>query len=352
MAIDNEVRMQSSSQLFPVQLVSAEVIGSFVEDIYLLKPNNSLDRSVELAVTRLTKNKKSGPCSSEHGEPIILLHGAFSNRRHWLSAEGEGVAAFLVEAGFDVWLPEMRGHGLSPINDDFANNSLDKVIEYDLPAIHKFVVEQTGKKITYIAEEMGGFSILASLALGSISQQSVARCVYIEEEKPLSLRLNTKIFAKNALWRSRKSGIVNGRRLNVGAENETYSIVKQYLCWQNRLTFNAPSGLQLEGAYSDISVPFMVVGATSADTIAPAKNAKWIFNQLTSATKKFDVYDYSESHTSRRYPDGGITLFPLKEGYWHDIVLWLDSSYSKIEPDAACRHLQSQKKDEQVLVAQ
>ena len=55
--------MQSSSQLFPVQLVSAEVIGSLVEDIYLLKPNNSADRSVELAVTRLSKNQKHGSSS-------------------------------------------------------------------------------------------------------------------------------------------------------------------------------------------------------------------------------------------------------------------------------------------------
>ncbi len=321
--------MQSSSQLFPVQLVSAEVIGSFVEDIYLLKPNNSADRSVELAVTRLSKNNKS--MSSEDtqaGAPIVLLHGSFSNRRHWLSAEGEGVAAFLVEAGYDVWLPEMRGHGLSPINQGFANNSLGNVIEYDLPAVHRFVVEQTGQNITYIAEEMGGFSILSALALGAIGQQSVTSCIYIEEEKPLSLRLNTKIFAKNALWRSRRNGIVSGRRLGIGSENESYSTVKQYLCWQNRLAFNTPSGLQLEGAYSEIMIPVMVVGTASTDIISPVKNAKWIFGQLTSALKSFQVYDYRQSQTSRRYPDGGITLFPNEGGSWDDILLWLDSGGS------------------------
>jgi len=153
----------------------------------------------------------------------------------------------------------------------------------------------------------------------------------------LSLRLNTKIFAKNALWRSRRSRVVSGRHHGVGTENESYSTVKQYLCWQNRLSFNTPSGLQLERAYSEITVPIMVVGAASTDTISPVKNAKWIFNQLTSALKEFHEYDYSESQTSRRYSDGGITLFPNEGGCWDDILLWLDTRHNRVDRQFICQ---------------
>ena len=45
--------MQSSSKLFPVALVSAELRGDLTEDVYLLKPGNSPDGSVALALTRL-----------------------------------------------------------------------------------------------------------------------------------------------------------------------------------------------------------------------------------------------------------------------------------------------------------
>ncbi|UZE94714.1 alpha/beta hydrolase [Alkalimarinus alittae] len=328
--------MQSSSQLFPVQLVSAEVIGSLVEDIYLLKPNNCKDRTVELAVTRLTK--QSSAALGIHGQPVILLHGAFSNRRHWLSEEGEGVADFLVEAGYDVWIPEMRGHGLSSVNQDFANNSLDQTVEYDLPAIHKFVLEQTGKNVSYIAEEMGGFLVLGALGLGVIDQKTITNCVYIEEEKPLSLRLNTKIFAKNALWRWRKQGVISGQRLGIGTENESYLTIKAYLSWQNRLAFNTPSGLLLEGALANIDVPVMVVGTKSSDAIGPVKNAKWIYSQLTTTSKSIKMYDYSESQTSRAYPNAGITLFPNKGGCWDDIILWLANTPTALDctdaPDA------------------
>lgn len=325
--------MQSSSQLFPVQLVSAEVIGRFVEDIYLLKPNNSADRSVELAVTRLSKNQTQGSSDHSHGQPIILLHGAFSNRRHWLSAEGDGVAAFLVEAGYDVWLPEMRGHGLSSVNHDFAKNTLGTLVEYDLPAIHQFVAEQTGKDVTYIAEEMGGFSILAALALGSVDQASVKSCIYIEEEKPLSMRLNNTIFAKNALWRFKKNGIVSGQQLGLGSENESYPIIKQYYRWQNRQAFNTPAGLELEGAYRQIVIPVLVFGAASQYATSAIKNAKWIYSQLTSALTVFRQHDHSESHTSRKYSDGGITLFPNDNGCWGDILLWLEARNSEEDGD-------------------
>ncbi|BBP64145.1 hypothetical protein PHLH5_16860 [Pseudomonas sp. Cab53] len=73
--------MQSSSNLFPVALISAERRGDLSEDVYRLKPGNSPDYSVELAVTRLGM----ADAGQTRGVPVILLHGSFSNRRFWYS---------------------------------------------------------------------------------------------------------------------------------------------------------------------------------------------------------------------------------------------------------------------------
>ena len=82
--------MQSSSELFPVALVSAELRGDLSEDVYRLKPGNSPDFTVELAVTRL------GLAGQENrGVPVILLHGSFSNRRFWYSPRGIGLGPHL-----------------------------------------------------------------------------------------------------------------------------------------------------------------------------------------------------------------------------------------------------------------
>ncbi|WP_250657942.1 alpha/beta fold hydrolase [Alkalimarinus coralli] len=314
--------MQSSSQLFPVQLVSAEVVGSLFEDIYLLKPNNSPDRTVELAVTRISR-KHNSVNHPQHGEPVILLHGAFSNRRHWLSPDGAGVAAYLVEAGFDVWIPEMRGHGLSPVNEDYSGNSLDKVVEYDLPAIHKFIIEQTGKNISYIAEGMGGFAILTAMEISAIQQKTVSGCIYIEEETPLSSYLSERILTKNALWRWKKQGVISGRKVGLGSENESYETVKQYLYWKSRASFNTPAGLSLENGFGQIDVPAMVVSTSSDEKQAVAKNAKWIFDQLSGNSKTFKRYDYCQYQAQPAYKEGGRTIYPGKNGCWGDVVHWL-----------------------------
>ena len=105
--------MKSSSQLFPVALIKAEVVADrFIEDTYLLKPNNSDDKSVQVALTRL--GEADGE-KATRGEPVILVHGSFTNRGFWLSQKGKGLASALLEKGFDPWMLELRGHGDSPI---------------------------------------------------------------------------------------------------------------------------------------------------------------------------------------------------------------------------------------------
>ena len=93
--------MQSSSQLFPVALLSAELRGDLTEDVYRLKPNNSPDSSVELAVTRL------GLPDGRRGVPVILRPGAIGaddnarvlGRRPRLRGEVEAEAGGAAEQG-------------------------------------------------------------------------------------------------------------------------------------------------------------------------------------------------------------------------------------------------------------
>jgi predicted alpha/beta hydrolase len=59
-------------------------------------------------------------------------------------------------AGFDVWIPEMRGHGLSQRNHDYARNRVADYARYDLPAIGAFVREQSAQVPHWIGHSLGG----------------------------------------------------------------------------------------------------------------------------------------------------------------------------------------------------
>ena len=162
--------MQSSSSLFPVALLSAERRGDLSEDVYRIKAGNSPDRSVELAVTRLGLADQS----EVRGTPVILLHGSFSNRRFWYSPKGIGLGAYLARAGFDVWIPEMRGHGLSPRNREYRHNRVADYARYDLPVIAAFVSEQCGRAAHWIGHSLGGTTLAAALGGQYLGAEQVA----------------------------------------------------------------------------------------------------------------------------------------------------------------------------------
>ncbi|MCR3818864.1 alpha/beta hydrolase, partial [Pseudomonas aeruginosa] len=162
--------MQSSSRLFPVALVSAELRADLTEDIYRLKPGNSPDASVELVVTRLGQQA----AGERRGPPVILLHGSFSNRRFWYSPRALGLGPYLARAGFDVWLPEMRGHGLSIRNDGYRDNRVADYARYDLPALASFIHEQCGQPAHWIGHSLGGVVLAAGLGGGYLDQARIA----------------------------------------------------------------------------------------------------------------------------------------------------------------------------------
>ncbi|MCV6614076.1 MAG: lysophospholipase [Cellvibrionaceae bacterium] len=160
--------MKSSSRLFPVRLHSAEARDDLLEDVYLIKPNNSPDKSVELAVMRLGLDG----CPPRRPLPIVLFHGCYQNHRYWLGQNGLG--PYLARQGYDVWLLDARGHGLSPRNQRFERNSLLDYSRYDLPAVLAFIAEVNGHSPVLIGAEEGFAAGLMAQGAGSLVAGSCA----------------------------------------------------------------------------------------------------------------------------------------------------------------------------------
>ncbi|MYM62200.1 hypothetical protein [Pseudomaricurvus sp. HS19] len=155
----------------------AEQSDGLAEDVYLLKPNNSDDKSVELAVTHLSP--LNVPAAILRNRPVlILLHGQYQNRNaFWRGAE-QSVSRQLVSAGIDVWLMEMRGHGLSAVNTDFDTDTLADTARYDIPAVTRFVAEMTGERpVHWLGKGIGGGALLMSQGAGALLDLPVASLI-------------------------------------------------------------------------------------------------------------------------------------------------------------------------------
>ena len=138
--------MKSSSELFPVALLGAEQGRLWNEDTYRLKPNNSADLSVEFVLTRASRSEQSNP------KPILWLPPFLSNRSDWRE-RWESQIIDLLNQGYELWLLDWRGHGLSPRAQRWAETTVDDLASFDVPAAAAFIEEQNGNPLTLLLEE-------------------------------------------------------------------------------------------------------------------------------------------------------------------------------------------------------
>ncbi|XP_033218381.1 lipase 3-like [Belonocnema kinseyi] len=124
-----------------------------------------------LEMHRITGPKNN---SDPDGKPaVLLLHGIFMSSADWIIlGPGKALGYILADAGYDVWIGNVRGntycrkHLNSAINEkDFWSFSWHEIGSRDLPAMIDFILEKTGnRKIFYIGHSQGttNFFVMAS----------------------------------------------------------------------------------------------------------------------------------------------------------------------------------------------
>ncbi|CAE6922699.1 Esterase/lipase/thioesterase family protein [Pseudomonas marincola] len=275
--------MQSSSKLFPVALVSAENRGDLSEDVYRLKPGNSPDRSVEIALTRLG----NAGFANTSGIPVVLLHGSFSNRRFWYSPKCIGLGPYLARAGFDVWIAEMRGHGLSPRNQSYQSNCVGDYARYDLPAISDFIYEQNARPAHWIGHSLGGTTLAAALG-GS----------YMEPSQIASVALCGSQVSRNywllkvppVQWVGRfvlkRFEVLSGSRLKRGPEDEPIGLAIEALRWHGLFGRFGDAERNWWQGLSSVSLPVLAV-AGAGDKQDPPWACRKLLEQFGSSAREF-----------------------------------------------------------------
>ncbi|HDS1737596.1 alpha/beta fold hydrolase [Pseudomonas sp. BP8] len=326
--------MQSSSTLFPVALQSAERRGDLSEDVYRIKAGNSPDPSVELALTRLgLADRERAP-----GVPVILLHGSFSNRRFWYSPKGIGLGAFLARAGFDVWIPEMRGHGLSPRNRHWRHNRVGDYARYDLPVIAAFVHEQAGQAPHWLGHSLGGTTLAAALGGGYLHAEWVASAAFFGTQVSRTywpLKVPTVEWGARQLLK--RFAHISGSRLKRGPEDEPIGLALESMRWHGLFgRFGGKDGDWWAGL-ADIDVPVLAV-AGAADFQDPVWACRKLFDQLGGGRKQFLRLGREEGFDAFGHVDMLVSkaaqaqVWPLVAGWLRDPQAPIQGAVAVPEP--------------------
>ena len=311
--------MQSSSNLFPVALISAERRGDLSEDVYRLKPGNSPDGTVELAVTRLGL----ADVAQSRGIPVVLVHGSFSNRRFWYSPKGVGLGAFLARAGFDVWLPEMRGHGLSARNIHWNKNRVADYARYDLPAIGAFVKELSGQSPHWIGHSQGGISLAAALGGQYLNDDVVASAAFFGTQ--INRRygwLKIPPVQWCAYLMLKRFGHLSGARLKRGPEDEPVSIALEALRWNGFLGRFKDAERDWWAGLAEVKVPVLAVAATG-DRLTPEWACRKLYDQLGSTQRTFVALGREHGFSSDFSHVAMLVSQPAQKEVWPLVRDWL-----------------------------
>ena len=101
--------------------------------------------------------------------PLLMLHGFGVNRHSFDASPDISLARYMARKGFDVWVLEFRGHGLSSTPSLYNNLKYDFAFDefhfQDLPrAIDRILMVTRQKKVNLLGHSLGGLAILAYLA--------------------------------------------------------------------------------------------------------------------------------------------------------------------------------------------
>jgi len=112
--------------------------------------------------------------------PVILCPGYACNR-HFLDFDDRySLARFLTRRGFDSWVLELRGHGLSEPADGGRSRAwtFDDLVEFDVPTAVAYVRAQcSGRRPVWVGHSMGGMLMYAALSQDAAVGESIAGLV-------------------------------------------------------------------------------------------------------------------------------------------------------------------------------
>lgn len=169
---------------------------------------------------------------------VLMLHGAIENGRIFYTESGKGLASYLAEQGFDVFVADYPGRGLSEPkigrDSQFGQN---QVITQDIPKLVEHVVEQTGGPIHVVCHSWGGVLFASSLVRYPRLKSNVLSNVNFGTKRQVTVRNIERFFKVSVFWKrlapvlSRRAGFLNAVKLGVGSDNETYDSLMESVNW-------------------------------------------------------------------------------------------------------------------------
>jgi predicted alpha/beta hydrolase len=214
---------------------------------------------------------------------VVCLHAMMTDGRYFGAGRDGSFASAFAAGGYDVIVPDFRGHGRSmPPRAGADDWSFDDLVELDLPAI----VAAAGcapSELVIVGHSLGGLVTCAALAIGAIPPPRLvllpATAVWL-----LGPHGDLRRRALMATYRHLTAllGKAPIRALRIGSADESRSFVKQLTGWTRAARWTSLRGVDYVAGMATITtrvLPFSGAG----DWMCTPADARRFAAQLPNA---------------------------------------------------------------------
>ncbi|MBA6391910.1 alpha/beta fold hydrolase [Colwellia sp. BRX10-3] len=172
------------------------------------------------------------------GVPIFMLHGLIENGFIFYTEKGKGLACFLAEQGFDVYVGDLRGRGKShPAINAKSSFGQHEAITRDIPLFLEKIQSLNPQKMHLIAHSWGGVLITSFLARYPEWLDKVLSKACFGTKRVVSVKTFEAYFKLGFMWRyiapilARKHGYFDAKKFRYGSDSETQQSLKESIAW-------------------------------------------------------------------------------------------------------------------------
>ncbi|PJG58247.1 alpha/beta fold hydrolase [Aeromonas cavernicola] len=271
-----------------------------------------------------------------HREPVLLLHGALENGRIFYTESGKGLACFLAQHGFHVYVADLRGRGLSrpPIAMQ-PDHGQHELITEDLPTLQRWVAERHSRcQVHWIAHSWGGVIMASTLARFPVFAEQVASLTFFGSKRAISVHGVERWLKVDLVWNrlapllARRKGFLAARTLTIGADDEPVRYLQETIPWVNGGPWHDPlDGFAYDVAAAQLNWPPLWMICAKADKVlghpmdvrrfALEMGAKMRYTQLGRDNGNRCDYDHINMLTAPQAP----------EDHFPQLLPWLASPH-------------------------
>lgn len=242
----------------------------------------------------------------QNGPIVFFMHGAVENGRIFYTQSNKGLAPFLADAGFNCFVADLRGRGLSEpkISKHSSTGQRDSIVE-EIPAMLDYIKDYSKQPIVYFcAHSWGGVLLNSVLARFPTYLDDLKACVYFASKRTIYNRHPSKYIQANLVWYLisplliKRYGYLPAKRFKFGSDDETRLSHKEGVEWVKKNPWVCPfDQFDYGKALEDIALPPVLhIGAVNDKALAQKIDIEAFIKESGSGEQVLNMYGKRYNH--------------------------------------------------------